>query len=66
MTMSQQNQWDSSVAFIFAMIGAAVFVDPQGHTEPIRWYMLVGTVIILAALSNYIRKTAVLESTSPT
>ena len=51
---------------IFAMIGAAVFVDPQGHTEPIRWYMLVGTVIILAALSNYIRKTAVLESTSPT
>ena len=47
---------------IFAMIGAAIFANSQGQTEPIRWHMLVGTVIILAALSNYIRKTAALES----
>ena len=43
---------------IFAMVGAAVIASPQGQTEPIRWHMLAGTVIILTALIHYIRKTA--------
>ena len=50
---------------IFAMVGAAIFANPDGQTEPIRWYMLVGTVIILAALGKYIHKTAAPPDAKP-
>ncbi len=43
---------------IFSMIGSAIIPNVLGQTEPIRWYMVAGTVIMIAALTNYIKCTS--------
>lgn len=39
---------------VFAMLGAAVLVDAAGRVEPITSNMMVGSVLILSALSAYL------------